>query len=675
MKHKLFIYIILFLLLIQGGFAQTVKAEQPNDLQDMEMELAEFLKPWDGKVTLRYQNLITNESYSINSHTEVPAASTIKLPLALYIMKLADKGQIDLNEQLTYQSHHYYGGSGVIQKDPVGSKYTIDELVKKAMIYSDNIAFIMLKEKVGAGNFIQFLKSLGAEYAYPGGRNTTSADDLSLYARELYRYSEQSPNGKKLVQYLENTVYNTTIPKGIQDQLVAHKVGLIPMNLIYNDTAVVFGTEPFTLAVTTRGIDYEKSQQVIADIASIVNSHHQLLADSRKNDSQPVFAVKSQDTAKSVEVKKGTFFYQFIETTLFGKFFKPVNQENGFELLTDLQGAVSKSQPIVPKEYQNRKDEPIRLSFAGDAMFDWSVKQTVKQKGPDYPFLNIRPELESSDLNVVNLETSVTARGSKQGKQYTFRSDPEALTGLKNAGFQLVSLANNHSLDFGQTGFTDTIVNLKQYGLDYVGGGVNKDEAYSAKTYSIKGKTVKMLAFSRVLPDTSWAAADSRPGLANGYDINLIENTIQKEKADADFLFVFLHWGIEKNRTPEPFQREWARKMIDSGADGVIGSHPHVLQGFEYYKGKPVAYSLGNFLFPNYIKGNAAQTGILHIDIANEKLHMSFVPFRISQDQIVKQSDLEKNRVWKELQSLSFGDLEIQNGRIVDLSSVTNSLH
>jgi Bacterial capsule synthesis protein PGA_cap len=136
---------------------------------------------------------------------------------------------------------------------------------------------------------------------------------------------------------------------------------------------------------------------------------------------------------------------------------------------------------------------------------------------------------------------------------------------------------------------------------------------------------------------------------------------------------VFIHWGVETKRSPEPFQQEWARKMIDSGADGVIGSHPHVLQGFEYYKGKPIAYSLGNFLFPNYVKGNAAQTGILHVDIDKGDMKMTFVPFKISHDQIVKQSDQEKRAVCRELQGLSYGGLTIQNGDISEKTTVAET--
>jgi poly-gamma-glutamate capsule biosynthesis protein CapA/YwtB (metallophosphatase superfamily) len=258
----------------------------------------------------------------------------------------------------------------------------------------------------------------------------------------------------------------------------------------------------------------------------------------------------------------------------------------------------------------------------------------------------------------------------KVPKEYNFRSDPNSLSGLKNAGFQLVSLANNHSFDYGQSGFTDTLANLKKYKLDYMGGGANKEEAYGAKTYSIKGRSIKVVAFSRVLPDFSWLATDTKPGLANGYDLTLIQNTIEKEKKDADFLFVYIHWGVETKRSPEAFQRDWAKTMIDSGADGVIGSHPHVLQGFEYYKGKPIAYSLGNFLFPNYIKGDKAQTGILHLDIQKDNIEMSFVPFKIIQDQIIVQNEQEKQVVWNELQTLSYGEVQINNGIISDLTTV-----
>ena len=677
MKNTI-IFLISFFIVISQSF--TVHAQEPADhLIELQLELEEYINPFKGKITLHYQNLMTDVSYALNSGKRVPAASTIKLPLALYVMKLADQGDINLNEKLTYKSHHYYEGSGIIQNDKIGTSYSIEDLIEKAMVHSDNIAFIMLKERVGQNNFIQFMKSLGAQFTYPGGQNVTSAEDLILYANEVYRFSNESRNGAKLVKYLENTIYNTTIPRGIPDKNIAHKVGMIPKDLIYNDIAIVYDTKPFALAVTTIGIAYEKSQEVIADIASIVNKHHEEIMKKYITVEVP------ESKFKSIYINEKSRNYGGLLTREFiSKFIKPwsvpIDKENDSfyqsyiaikdYLQVDPIQIKESWEAAARKTEAEQLKETIRVTFAGDAMMDWSVKETVKQKGPDYPFMHIKEELSSSDLSVVNLETAITTAGVKVSKEYNFRSDPISLSGLKNAGFQLVSLANNHSLDYGQSGFTDTIANLKKYQLDYIGGGVNKQEAYAAKTYDIKGRRIKVLAFSRVLPDFSWVATDTKPGLANGYDLNLIQHTIQKEKSDADFLFIYIHWGVETKRSPEVFQREWAKTMIDSGADGVIGSHPHVLQGFEYYNGKPIAYSLGNFLFPNYIKGDKAQTGILHLDIQNNNIEMSFVPFKIIQDQIIVQTEQEKAEVWNELQDLSFGEVQINNGTISDSTSV-----
>ncbi|HYK74774.1 MAG TPA: CapA family protein, partial [Pseudoneobacillus sp.] len=668
------------------------QAKTSEPMLGLDKEIHNYIKPWQGNVTIHYKNLVSNVGYSLDSQSAVRAASTIKLPLALYTMKLAESGKIDLKEKLTYKEHHYYGGSGVIQNSKIGTQYTIEDLVQKAMVYSDNIAFIMLKERIGQNAFIQFMKNLGGKYTYPQGQNLTSAYDLSLYAKDLYQYSQKSSYGQKLVQYLKHTVYNTTIPKGISGIDVAHKVGMIPNEQIYNDIAIVFAKQPYTLAITTKTLPYEKSQQVIAKLASIINQYHQKQTNtisqakqSSSTNTEKLFKTKEKvtiyDNSTGKLVPIGEMVANQIFTRIrdygnwheiaFGKR-KGYVWEKSTLTVTGEQNVLFKSEPSLGKinikanatiydnstkklipiatvlkgqtiEYTQKfgnwygltigerkgyihKDavteinETIRLTFAGDAMMDWSIKNTIKQKGVDYPFLQVKKELASSDLGVVNLETAITTSAKKYPKEYNFKSDPASLTGLKNAGFDIVSLANNHSMDYQTTGLKDTLSFLKKYKLDYVGGGLNASEAYAAKTYEIKGKTIKILAFSRVLPSHSWIATSSRPGLANGYDLPLITKSITKEKKNADFVFVYIHWGVETNRKPEPFQQQWAKSMINAGADGVIGSHPHVLQGFEYYKGKPIAYSLGNFLFPDYVKGDKAQTAILHLDIKDNKI-------------------------------------------------------
>lgn len=825
--ERRFVCFFLTMLFVLGG---TSMAQADTEKTGLEDEINSYIKATGGTITVNYQSLETEDHYNFNDRNVVAAASTIKLPLVLFVMKLADEGKVDLSQQLTYQKRHYYGGSGVIQYEAVGSRYTIEQLVEKAIIHSDNIAFIMLKEYVGTQDFITFMKSMGGQYTYPGGRNVTSAYDLSLYAAELYRFSKSSPFGARLVGYLKNTVYNTTIPKGIEDVEVAHKVGMIPMNLIYNDIAIIFDANPYTLAVTTTGIPYEKSQKVIADIAAIVHKYHQArtrpyfvlskLTGGRLEKIKEDRLVKDFHYVKSGGLRTAFIWYRDINllktafsgvgtTPIIGKtvllslprnvygdailklknffakkkdtpnlpttpYFTPdvkqfmtteevpvyaatgefvqigkinedqvwlrtgedqfwhfvsfgmkrglvwkgatvpvIRKANSIEQpelshkhLKLLANASVYEKPLISSDslalfqkeamvqfiaksgewfqvtvggrrgfvlesfVEEPTSEPIRLTFAGDAMMDWSVKETVRQKGADYPFVHVKEEMLGSDLGVVNLETAVTDTSGKYTKEYNFKSDKFSLAGLKNAGFGLVSLANNHSFDYGMNGFRDTVAALEDSQLDFVGGGLTSEQAYAAKSYDINGKKVKIMAFSRVLPDFSWVAGESKPGLANGYELELMKRNIRKEKQDADYVFVYLHWGVEKNRRPEPFQRDWARQMIDSGADGIIGSHPHVLQGFEYYNGKPIAYSIGNFLFPDYVKGDKAQTGLLHLDIQDGDIALSFSPYRIVRDQIVPQSEQEREAVWKELDGLSYGEIEIKKGLVLEQDSV-----
>ncbi|MFB5195068.1 serine hydrolase [Neobacillus sp. KR4-4] len=282
---------LVFSMIIPSQQANAAELTAHQDFtKKVSVELNKYIKKSGGVVMLQYQDLVTGESFQIKGKTSTRAASTIKLPLALYIMEQAAKGKINLNQKLKYKSYHYYGGSGVIQKDKVGTYYTIRDLVKKAMIYSDNIAFIMLKERVGQQNFIKYMKSVGGKYAYPDGRNLTSAKDLTIYAKRLYQFSNRSPLGKELVGYLKKTVYNTTISRGIKGTPVAHKVGMIPMDRIYNDAAIVYDKNPYVLAIMTRGISYEKSQKVIAGVAAIVNKYHKAKA------SAPYFKSKADVT-------------------------------------------------------------------------------------------------------------------------------------------------------------------------------------------------------------------------------------------------------------------------------------------------------------------------------------------------------------------------------------------
>ncbi|CAN7437510.1 CapA family protein [Paenibacillus sp. LjRoot153] len=311
---------------------------------------------------------------------------------------------------------------------------------------------------------------------------------------------------------------------------------------------------------------------------------------------------------------------------------------------------------VQPTPTKQDRSEPLHILYAGDAMFDWSVKEAINRYGPDYPFLHIQSDIAQADFSFVNLETAVTLENEKDTNQiYNFKSNPESLTGLKNAGFDMVSVANNHSMDFLQKGFLDTLTHLDTAGLLYVGGGLNAQEAYQAKSVNLKGKTVKFLAFSRFIPTGDWFAGSNKPGIAQAYDRKPVLDAIARERERADYVLVYLHWGVEMNNRPEAWQREFAKQMIDAGADAIIGSHVHVLQGFEYYKGKPIAYSIGNFLFPDYVTGPKADTGLLHLKLEEDQIEMSFQPFYIQKNQIVSKGSVYEDKQLAYLKSISYG--------------------
>ncbi|WP_328703102.1 CapA family protein [Alkalihalobacterium elongatum] len=311
-----------------------------------------------------------------------------------------------------------------------------------------------------------------------------------------------------------------------------------------------------------------------------------------------------------------------------------------------------------------KKDlEPIEIIFVGDVMMDMSLKNTINTKGVDYPFQFVKEVIHKADYAVANLETAVTTTNNSFGKQFNFKANPKKLEGLVNAGFDLVSLANNHTMDYREEGLLDTIKYLREYGIDFVGAGKNSEEAYSSHTVVLNDQKITFLAFSRVLPDVSWYATDTKPGIASGYQEERVIEIIEKEKANTDYVLVYMHWGIERANRPENYQRDYARKMIDAGADAVIGAHPHVLQGFEFYDGKPIAYSLGNFLFPDYISGPTAETGLLSIIIEDEQVKMKFNPYYIDNDVIVDKGDEYRKRIYHYLEEISY-DVVIEDGEI-----------
>ncbi|GFN30213.1 CapA family protein [Paenibacillus xylaniclasticus] len=272
------------------------------------------------------------------------------------------------------------------------------------------------------------------------------------------------------------------------------------------------------------------------------------------------------------------------------------------------------SEGTTPSELNggDSSGETVKLAFVGDIMLGSSVEKTMRSYGLEFPFSGAIDYLTAADLTAGNLENPITTRGTPAtNKQYVFKGAPDLLPPLKDAGFDVVSVANNHTLDQGTEGLLDTISHLAEAGVPSVGGGSNDTEAYAPVILEANGIKVAYLGISRVLPVTEWKADKNHPGLAEGYDSRRAVAAIEKAKEQADLVVVLVHWGVERAENPVKEQTSLGKVLIDAGADLIIGSHPHVLQGFELYKGKWIAYSLGNFIFNVTSTPRTKDTGVL----------------------------------------------------------------
>ena len=291
------------------------------------------------------------------------------------------------------------------------------------------------------------------------------------------------------------------------------------------------------------------------------------------------------------------------------------------------------------------------LAFAGDVMFSDEYLKEYDQSGISaIADENMLSHMQNADLFILNEEFPFSRRGEPMAdKQFTFRTDPKYVSILKELGTDIVTLANNHALDYGRTAFEDTLETLDQAGIQRIGGGYSISEASAPAVCTVNGQRFAIFGATRVSPSADWYAGESQSGLFQTYDPAKLNSAIQEARKSCDHVIVFVHWGIEKNETPEEYQRSLARGYIDAGADLVVGCHPHVLQGFEYYKGVPIIYSLGNYLFDN----RTGQTVLLEAGFSDENPPtVSLVPCQRS-DGVLKALQ-DPAALYQKLTELSF---------------------
>lgn len=248
------------------------------------------------------------------------------------------------------------------------------------------------------------------------------------------------------------------------------------------------------------------------------------------------------------------------------------------------------------EEDDSSDNAKVTLGFVGDIMLDRGVKTSVyKNLGGDYDkVFSEAKSLKDNDIMFANLEGPISDKGHNVGSKYSFRFEPEVTSAIKNAGFDIVSFANNHVGDWSDAAFQDTLGRLSEANILFTGAGQTYNDATKPTIIERSGIKIGYLGFSDVGPE--WmAATDTKPGILLANDKNL-PSIISEAKKSVDFLIVSMHWG-EEYKPHTARQESLAKKMIDSGADLIVGSHPHVAQDVQTYKNGLIIYSLGNFVF------------------------------------------------------------------------------
>jgi Bacterial capsule synthesis protein PGA_cap len=254
----------------------------------------------------------------------------------------------------------------------------------------------------------------------------------------------------------------------------------------------------------------------------------------------------------------------------------------------------------------------ITLAFAGDVHFTGRTLKLLAD--PATAFGPISTVLRSADFTALNFETSVTDRGTPQPKTYHFRAPVTSFTALRDAGVDLVTMANNHVLDYGQVGLADTLAAAKAAKFPYVGIGTNADAAWAPYVTTIKGVKIAIIGVSQVAElASSWVATDTRPGEANAINVDRTLAAVRAAKQQASVVIVFMHWGTEGTSCPDPNQLSLARKLSAAGASIIIGAHAHMLQGSGWLGHTFVAYGMGNFLW--WEKSYSTATGVLKLTL------------------------------------------------------------
>jgi poly-gamma-glutamate synthesis protein (capsule biosynthesis protein) len=275
----------------------------------------------------------------------------------------------------------------------------------------------------------------------------------------------------------------------------------------------------------------------------------------------------------------------------------------------------------------------VTIAFGGDVHFEGVLASRLRQD-PASALGPIARNLSAADLAMVNVETAITDRGTPAPKQYVFRAPAAAFTALRSAGVDVATMANNHGMDYGQVGLLDSLTAAKEAAFPLVGVGDSSATAFAPYVATVRGQRIALLGATQVLdteviPD--WTAAPHHPGLASAKDPAALLAAVRAARAQADTVIVYLHWGRELAQCPSSDQKRLAEQLVAAGADAIVGSHAHVLQGAGWLGSAYVAFGLGNFAFYASGSGPTTNTGVLTLTVQGRSvIHADWTPARIA---------------------------------------------
>ncbi len=284
------------------------------------------------------------------------------------------------------------------------------------------------------------------------------------------------------------------------------------------------------------------------------------------------------------------------------------------------------------------RQEEISITIVGDIMLSRGVQSFLDSEGYDYPYTDLKEILINDDLSLANLECPITDSNTAAGKpgRFVFKADKDNAEALKRAGFELLNLANNHTMDYKYEGLEDTMSALSEVDLAYFGAGQSASEnmSYIYQKYGIR---IGFLAYS-LFPPEGFVYNAGKSTVNYMSESELDQMKIELDNLDADIKIVYFHWGIEFEPYVSEIQKKAGRLAIDYGADFVVGTHPHVIQPKEVYKNRYIYYSLGNCIFDKQIPKGTDQGLLLRLKVDKEGIKsVEEEEFRIVRARVVRE--------------------------------------